>query len=493
MQPKDLLKKLRKKKDGHYFVNVKGWRKALILCFSTFGYEKYLLSDYSISVPRDQQWAVVFYNDALQTVRTNKRLVHKEKLEVVKLEKKEADVNQTPQKVATESAKSKTSELDDRHAQFEQRVKQNAERLAAKHKQATAHTKREFTSFVDPLSALTEAEKHLNVDAATVEIEVGGAKMFYGVETPESKKERMSAWHLIIWTVRELDKSVYEEMNVGDVYGLYNQITTYLSQDQHAKESLNKEFEQFTYKSGELFKTFVMRYKRLRRECDEIGLVKDVDLVKSHLSRVLSTANNDDVKKTHLSVLPKVDTQNLTPFQTLDEMQLQMTVLEKHKLEYGEREGEEETSREDTSKKSRKQRKKEKKQKEQEEQARVLRTAQGADASVKGVCLYYQTGTCQRAANCTYRHTKLDDKQHELLKAFMKGKRQQEGGKAGFTCYTCGKQGHRSFECKAKASNASASKKVHLTRTSEQIVEEVGEMTKEEREKLLEQLLNKEE
>ena len=359
MKPKEFLRKLKKSNNGQYFVNTKEWRKGIEICFNTFGLTQFLSEDYSIKVPKEQQWECVFEKDAQATVRASKKVVLREKNEQVKQEKAESGENHSPKKARAQTTQSALDSLDNRQAKYEEIVRQNAMRLAKKQKAATTNKARELTSFVDPLSALPKDIRWLNPEATVcVEVE-GGDQTFYVVESNEARALRMNAWHLMIWTFPEMDKSVYEGMDVGDVYGLYQQVTTYLSKGKLAKESLDREFKQFNYKDGELFKTFVMRYKQLMREMDEVGLVLDDDLVRTKLGDVLSSAKNADVQKVYLNVLTMPDSERLAPTAILDAMQRQMTVLEKHAHRH---EGDEsEESEEERRTEQRRERRKQKK------------------------------------------------------------------------------------------------------------------------------------
>ena len=69
MKPKEFLRKLKKSNNGQYFVNTKEWRKGIEICFNTFGLTQFLSEDYSIKVPKEQQWECVFEKDAQATVR----------------------------------------------------------------------------------------------------------------------------------------------------------------------------------------------------------------------------------------------------------------------------------------------------------------------------------------------------------------------------------------------------------------------------------------
>ena len=96
MKPKEFLRKLKKSNNGQYFVNTKEWRKGIEICFNTFGLTRFLSEDYSIKVPKEQQWECVFEKDAQATVRASKKVVLREKNEQVKQEKAESGENHSP-------------------------------------------------------------------------------------------------------------------------------------------------------------------------------------------------------------------------------------------------------------------------------------------------------------------------------------------------------------------------------------------------------------
>ena len=344
------------------------------------------------------------------------------------------------------------------------------------------------------MTKASEKEKHLRPGTESVVYfeetdELGTSRTYYNVENEGTQRNRMSAWHLIMGTIPEMEKSIFEGIAVGDVYGLFTMIKDYLGKGLHTKEVLDKEFKQFAYEKGELFKTFVMRYTKLRGEMGDTGLVMDDDLVLAHLQKVLTDAENENVTKVYLSVIAMYDEKHLTPKTILDAMQKQMNVLENHDKRVIEHSKSTKTSEERAKQKEKKQKWKERKK---EEKARVNRATQkGAADDVRGVCLYYQTDSCLKtAADCKFKHEKLNDAKHEKLKQLVKQFSTKNEKNKQMICFRCKEPGHRASECPSSA--PAASSKVRVTRTHDEIVSEVKGLSKEERARLLEDLLNEE-
>ena len=174
VKPKEFLKKLKRKGNERYFTNTKSWDKGIGVCFSTFGLVKFLSEDYSIKVPKEQKWQVAVDQDLKAMLNKNAKQVRHEKNEVVKKEKAEKgellSSSSSPKKGVVSTASEQTlASLDDRQAKYEEIVRRNAARLAEKQrkkeKSGESRAGSELTSYVNPLSEISEDEREYNPDA----------------------------------------------------------------------------------------------------------------------------------------------------------------------------------------------------------------------------------------------------------------------------------------------------------------------------------------
>jgi hypothetical protein len=75
---------------------------------------------------------------------------------------------------------------------------------------------------------------------------------------------------------------------------------------------------------------------------------------------------------------------------------------------------------------------------------------------VRGVCSYFQNGTCTRGKACNYEHRKLSKEGNQKLQDMMREawrKKNEKGAEAVYTpikCYECQKEGHIARQCPEK-------------------------------------------
>ena len=358
---------------------------------------------------------------------------------------------------------------------------------------------KDMTLFVNPMTCVAAGERGYNPNAVH-RIVIKGEERFFEIEDQKMRMERMMAWKLLLWTIDDVDASVYKFMNVGDVHGLNNAITTYLSRDNRAefvKEALEKELNHFTYKRGELFKTFTARYKELRREMDQVGYVVDGDILSTRMSSVLKNASKN-IRTSYLNVITTSQDEQDEPIKILNAMQKQMNILEKHS--HLRREEDESEMSSSTSSGSESDDEKKKRRRKRRGAARVLQAQKGLQGSdefsnIRGVCLFFQEDRCFHKNDCKFEHRKLSKAEHTKLKEMISARKQNtsSASKSNIKCYACGQEGHISPFCpNRKESNNSTQAKVRIAHAEEKasMREMVSEMSSEDREKLMAELLN---
>ena len=120
VKPAKMLKKLRKSKEGPYFVNAKEWEESLKQCFNTLSLLCFLGERFSMQVPKDQLWKCVFDDKMRSTIKSGEKELKEKKKELVKQE-------------ATEKGDSReqVDQLSTNQSEYELLVKRNVAEMVA--------------------------------------------------------------------------------------------------------------------------------------------------------------------------------------------------------------------------------------------------------------------------------------------------------------------------------------------------------------------------
>jgi hypothetical protein len=392
-------------------------------------------------------------------------------------------------------------------------IRRNVERMIAKEKNERDVTvdEVEVPLFLNPMEAIYQEEKDEYPDdfpenvvkVKVVENETEVEKWF-SVEDKEHREKRMVAWKRYLQTIKEIDLESYEFVEVGDVYNLHKAIMLYLNSNAITKKKkyLQQQYQKFSYPKEMLFKTFVAKYKQMRREMEQVGLDVDKDLLRVQINNLL-LSSREEVKHTYNQILQmNSELDDEDPLRILEAMESQVERLECHRRE-NEKGTNDSPSDSEESEQQRKKREKRKEQRRKRAEKLKILKAQAAraaqpkndddDADVKGVCLFFNEDRCTHGDECKFKHTTLSKQKLEKLREWMRTRKEEKqsagksasGGHQARKCFNCGATDHVRAQCPKLATA-----KVREVRVvKKDMIEKAEFMSKKEREELVVSLI----
>jgi hypothetical protein len=433
---KGLLVKLKMSKDKSCALNVPEWEEGLKTVFANSANLRRLLFEYSsLQVPGNQVARLQIQREMAETMKTIRDRA-KNGLTMMRLEgapktlKKE---NMTEEMLEQLEA-AQRARARDAEAALEICIRERANKLVEKmledHASAKSRGVKQEVIFLDILSGVPVEKSFWNPNA-TVEVTVDGEEILCEPESEENRTQRMVGWQLITSTLSDMPTSNWKSVAVGDVYGLYNLITSHYRENSRKTvvKELHSRLSKLTKSKTELFVTFETRYQEIAMEMEKVGIDTDSDVLYSYVESAIE--GSDDVMMTELygRILLGRD----KPDTVEDLFRLLGPAMKRH-------ENDARTRRDLVQDKT------------EGKKEEWVHKAQTRD-SIMGVCLEYSgTGKCSRV-DCSFRHERLSQTDYNRLKAKLeeiRKKKKEGGGVSDIVCYACHEKGHYASECPKK-------------------------------------------
>ena len=354
---------------------------------------------------------------------------------------------------------------------------------------------REVTFFLEWLTAVPPELKGKN-PRAKYHANHNGKEWLMELESPKKREQRQVAWELIIHSISGLSgipKSSWNHVPIGNVHQLYKLVfALYKSEDRTALvQELTDRMNSFRKSKSETFAAFWGRFEKMRTEMREIKMKIDHDVMKVIFYKAIEKGEDKKAKKAYQQMM-------MAYASRLEEIANVDLMYEKMEMTMKAREAEENEKEDEKFEKAKK--KKDKKARQKARKAREL--AESSDSSdssedekavalkatanrsqhedVRGVCSYFQNGTCSRGKQCNYEHRKLSQEGNRKLQDMMKEawrKKNERGAGVAYTpirCYECQKEGHIANQCPEKNGKQSV-KKTNMTVSFAEKVKEGNE------------------
>ena len=412
-----ILVKLKFDKKNKLSKNQNKWDEKLRNVFATANLTYFLGKYSSLSAPADMVAELLLLRASTQhvTEARKKKASAKKLFKDLKVEGGESSDDDKPEKDYSSSSDSTSEAESDR--KFEEllaaQTKMILEDIRANRNLAVSRGVRAETVFLNPFTAVPLRFSSVNPEAV-IELgdEKGGIKV-YEVESENMRLQRQVAWQLLVSSIKEVDDALWDHIPNGNVYALYNLLTTNFLDTERAEvvDDLTSKFATLSKSEGELFVNFYSRYKALIVRKKEVDMKMDHDTLYNYVEQALM--RSDSVTQEMFELISVQQDRFSTPEALLDKMGKLMQKREK---------------KDRKSKQSANGASNKNKQKNELSRARALvaEADNQSDDSWRGVCVYFQKGTCLKGSECKFKHRKLKKQDVEKLEKLVSNSKKKK-------------------------------------------------------------------
>ena len=244
-----ILVKLKFDKKNKLSKNQKKWDEKLRNVFATADLTHFLGKYSSLSAPADMVAELLLLRASTQhVIEARKKKAIADKLSKdLKVEGGESnDDDKSPEKDDSSSSDSTSKAESDR--KFEELLAAQTEMILedirANRDLAVSRGVRAETVFLNPFTAVPLRYSSINPQAVIKLEDEKGVTKLYEVESEYMRYQRQVAWELLVSSIKEVDDALWDHIPNGNVYALYNLLTTNFLDTERAEvvEELTSKF-----------------------------------------------------------------------------------------------------------------------------------------------------------------------------------------------------------------------------------------------------------